>query len=78
VTAELVPQRWISLIGSLLLVLAAHSANAEPLAVGDLLMSCEYWGVTRIEPATGEQHPIGVGTGGTYNAITGTTTASSG
>jgi len=47
----------------------AGSAHAAPLAAGDLLMSCEYWGITRIETTTGEQHPIGVGNSGSYSTL---------
>lgn len=49
----------------------AGSAHAAPLAAGDLLMWCEYWGITRIEPATGEQHPIGVANSNTIAADAG-------
>lgn len=45
------------------------TAFAAPLAPGDLLISCAYWGVTRIEAATGEQHPIGVGNGGGWSTV---------
>jgi streptogramin lyase len=41
--------------------LAPAAADAAPIAPGDLLMTCPYWGVTRIDPATGEQKPLGVG-----------------
>ena len=58
--------RWVALVASLF---AASAAQAAPLAAGDLLMSCEYWGVTRIETGTREQHPLGVGSGGSYDTI---------
>ena len=45
------------------------TAFAASLAPGDLLISCAYWGVTRIEAATGEQHPIGIGNGGSHSAL---------
>lgn len=47
----------------------ASAAHAAPLAPGDLLMSCAYWGITRIEAATGEQHPLGIGNGGGYATL---------
>jgi hypothetical protein len=48
---------WLAFV-SWLVPLAARGAEIAP---GDLLMSCAYWGITRIEPATGEQKPLGVG-----------------
>ncbi|RIL05024.1 MAG: hypothetical protein DCC71_11895 [Proteobacteria bacterium] len=47
----------------------AGAAPAAPLAPGDLLMSCAYWGITRIEATTGEQHPIGIDNGGGYSTL---------
>jgi len=58
-----------SLVLASIATLAAAAAGAAPLAPGDLLISCAYWGVTRIEPATGEQHPLGVGRGASYDTI---------
>lgn len=49
-----------------LLSVAAHAA---PLAPGDLLMNCEYWGITRIEAGSGEQHPLGVGSSAGYATL---------
>jgi streptogramin lyase len=47
--------------GFLLAALVPAAVSAAPVAPGDLLMTCPYWGVTRIDPATGEQKPLGVG-----------------
>lgn len=59
----------LRLLAPLCALVPAMHAAAAPLAPGDLLMSCSYWGVTRIEPATGEQHPLGVGSGGAYATL---------
>lgn len=43
-----------------LATLVPASARAREIASGDLLLPCAYWGVTRIEPDTGEQKPLGI------------------
>jgi streptogramin lyase len=50
-------------------VLAASPSQAAAIAPGDLLMPCAYWGITRIDPVTGEQKPIGVGNSGALSPI---------
>jgi streptogramin lyase len=45
------------------------SARAAGIAPGDLLMTCPYWGITRIDPATGEQRPLGVGVSGQVSPV---------
>jgi streptogramin lyase len=47
--------------GFLLATLVPAAVSAAPVAPGDLLLTCPYWGVTRIDPGTGEQKPLGVG-----------------
>ena len=41
-------------------LLVPAPARAREIAPGDLLMPCAVWGVTRIEPDTGEQKPLGI------------------
>lgn len=59
----------LSLETILLAIALAAPAQAAPIAPGDLLMACEYWGITRIEPESGEQHPLGVGSGASYATL---------
>ena len=51
--------QW-SWVGACLALLATSPASAREIAPGDLLMPCAVWGVTRIEPDTGEQKPLGI------------------
>jgi streptogramin lyase len=41
-------------------LLVPAPTRAREIAPGDLLMPCAVWGVTRIEPDTGEQKPLGI------------------
>jgi len=54
----------LTLALALIAIAVSTATDAAEIAPGDLLMPCAYWGVTRIEPATGEQKPLGVGNSG--------------
>jgi streptogramin lyase len=55
----MIRNRLLLLVASFGLLVPAP-ARAREIAPGDLLLPCAGWGVTRIEPDTGEQKPLGI------------------